>query len=116
MYMLLSIVSVGSLILIEAILVDYVKDVKAGRKDRSVLPAYDVEDAEVWDAFKKELEGLGNIRQHVELHKKNSPNIGDFSRIEAVQLSMEAWKYQGLHHTGDRRAGTENTKDCHTRT
>lgn len=77
--------SVGSLILIEAILVDYVKDVKAERKDRSVLPAYDVEDAEIWDAFKRELEGLGITRQDVELHKKKkSPNIRDFSSIAVV--------------------------------
>ncbi len=65
------------------------KDVKAGQKERSVLSAYDVKDAEIWDAFKKEMEEVAIARQDAELHIKN-PSIRNFLRIKAVQLIMEA--------------------------
>jgi len=66
----MSSLSVGSLARIEGILDELVQDIKAGRKEPTVISANDESDEVAWSELERELIGDGITKQDLERHKE----------------------------------------------
>lgn len=89
----ISSLSAGSLGRIEGLLDELVKDIRAGRKEPSIVSTYEDNDELAWDELEKELIGDGitmeDVRQHKEkirnyLRKLVEASIGDDINSEPV--------------------------------
>jgi hypothetical protein len=63
--------SAGSLARIEAVLDELVQDIKAGRKEPTVISAHDETDEVAWSELERELIGDGITKQDVERYKED---------------------------------------------
>ncbi|TVY75589.1 hypothetical protein LSUE1_G005386 [Lachnellula suecica] len=63
--------SASSLARIEGVLDELIKDIKAGRKEPSVISAHDESDEAAWHELERELIGDGITKQDIETHKED---------------------------------------------
>lgn len=80
----ISSLSAGSLGRIEGLLEELVQDIKAGRKEPSIVSTYEDNDELAWDELERELIGDGITREDVKQHKEE---IRDYLRSGSQRAS-----------------------------